>query len=215
MPLFHQLPPQLTALTITDAPGWYSDPVDNIIKKIGPQITDLTLQFRLPKPGLMLQDDRRTFLALRNLQVSADHLFGGFFSHTHQEPGPPLPLTTLTINAGSGPIAQAPTCDFLYDEVIKGDDDYGRPIPGILFRLRRVNISRGLNWCSTKDGRDHAQELHDLLIALERESRERSGIQITEAVEHDIERTCGVWEFAERGSLGILRGGLDSSLVLP
>ncbi|MCJ1381441.1 hypothetical protein MMC17_004551 [Xylographa soralifera] len=215
MSLFHQVPPQLTALTITDAPGWYSNPVDNIITKIGPQITDLTLQFRLPKPGFILQDDRRTFLSLRTLQVSADHLFGGFFSPSHQAPGPPLPLTDLTINAGSGPITQAPTCDFLYDEIIKGDDNYGRPIPGILFRLRRVKISRGLNWCSTKRGRDHAQELQALLLALEREERERAGVQLTEAVERDIDRTCGVWEFEETGPLGNLRGGLASSLVLP
>ena len=215
MSLFHRVPPQLTALTVTDAPGWYSNPVDNIMMKLGPQIEDLRLQFRLPKPGFMLQDDRRTFLALRRLQVSADHLFGGFFSQTHQEPGPPLPLTDLTITAGSGPIPQAPTCDFLYDEIIRGDDIHGRPIPGMLFCLRCVNISHGLNWRSTKAGQDHARDLQNLLIALEREARERAGVQITESVERDIARTCGVWEFVERGSVGDLRGGLSSSVVLP
>ncbi|MCJ1282117.1 hypothetical protein MMC26_001440 [Xylographa opegraphella] len=217
MPLFHQVPPQLTALTITDAPGWYSNPVDTIIQNIGPQITNLSLQFRLPKPGFMLQDERRTFLALHTLQVSADHLFGGFFSPAHQEPdAPPLPLTDLTIHAGSGSITQAPTCDFLYDEIVKGDDDYGRPIPGILFGLRRVYISQGLGWRSTAAGKLHAQELQDLMIALEREAWQRAGVPVSEAVERDIERSCGVWEFVEGGgALGDLRGGLDGSVVLP
>ncbi|MCJ1390981.1 hypothetical protein MMC18_003842 [Xylographa bjoerkii] len=205
MPLFHQVPPQLTGLTITDGPGWYSNPVDKIIQKIDFQITALMLQFRLPKPGFILHDKRRIFPALRCLEVSADHLFGGFFSHTHHAPGPPLPLTDLTINGGAGAIDKAPTCEFLFNEIMRDNLETQTSEPGILFRLRRVRISSVLNWRSTKAARADFNELDGLLVALEREEMERSGVQITPEVESDIERRCGVREFQESGPEGHLR----------
>ena len=209
LPLFHVLPPALTDLSLNDSPRWNARPVDDIIGILAPQITHLTLRFRTPKPGYTIRDPRRTFPSLRILEMSADRLCGGFFSHDHRAPEVPSQLTELTINASSGPAAGTLSCGTLFNKIFDADGN-----PGAFYHLRRVQISRGLKWRSTEEWNEEYEELDSLLVALEREEMERSGIEITEAVEQQLWRRNGVREFDEEGGVGSLRGGLDSSVVL-